>query len=321
MMISKVSIIIPVYNIERFLTKCLDSCFNQTYQNIEVIAIDDGSDDKSVQILDLYAQKESRLQIIKHQENKGVVAAREDGLKVSKGDYICFIDGDDYIDPKMIEDLLCNIKEENSDISICSLELVNERGSSIRVCNNSLVGNSKEEVLSSMFLKKCTWNLCAKLFKRNLFNNISMPYNIKMGEDGLVCFQAVSHANKITLISKPYYKYVQHSSSVVHTLNKTIYKSVLEFVKTTLDYREIYKWDSKIEYALKNFILSQILVFYVYGGKAKEIDYKILHSISIIDILYSKINFKEKLLLCVFFKFHLLAELLRKIIQKRCLRL
>lgn len=314
----KISVIVPVYNIGTYLTKCLDSCFNQSYPNIEVIAINDGSKDSSGSILEDYAKNEPRLKVI-HQENRGVVVAREEGLKVSNGEYICFVDGDDYIDVRMIEELLHSIEKERSDVSICSFELVDEQDNLIKVNKDFLIGDDREQVLSSMFLRKCGWTLCGKLFKKELFAEILMPYGVKMGEDGLVCFQAVSRAKKVSLVDKAYYKYVQRMTSAVHTFDKSTCDSVLKFMQMTLNYKEIYKWSQYIEHSLKEFLISQLFVYYVYGGLAKYINRDIISVISFKDICFSKLNVKEKMVLIIFLKFTFLSDLLRPTIQKRCL--
>ena len=122
-----ISIIVPVYKAEKYLRRCVDSILAQTYQNIEVLLIDDGSPDNSGEICDEYAEKDSRVRVF-HKPNGGVSSARNLGLKEAKGDYIGFVDADDYIDKTMYEVLLCNLIKENSDISICSYNQEDSNG-------------------------------------------------------------------------------------------------------------------------------------------------------------------------------------------------
>ena len=113
-----ISVIIPVYNVGNYLLKCLDSCFSQTYTNIEVIAVNDGSTDNSGKMLDQYAENELRLKVI-HQQNRGVVRARELGIVNSKGEYVCFVDSDDFIEKDMIYSLLRVALGTKADIVSC----------------------------------------------------------------------------------------------------------------------------------------------------------------------------------------------------------
>ena len=113
-----ISIITPVYNSEKFLKKCIDSILNQTYSNFELILVDDGSVDKSPQICDEYARKDSRIVVI-HQKNQGQAAARNKALDICKGDYISFIDSDDYVNPQMLEILMYTMQQSEADIAVC----------------------------------------------------------------------------------------------------------------------------------------------------------------------------------------------------------
>ena len=119
----KISIIVPIYNIEKYLPRCLDSILAQTYKNLEVILVDDGSVDNSGMIADKYARNDQRIIVI-HQVNKGVSAARNAGLDLATGDYIGFVDGDDYIEPDMYEILMRIIDEQQVDIAHCGYQMV-----------------------------------------------------------------------------------------------------------------------------------------------------------------------------------------------------
>lgn len=122
-----ISIIIPVYNVERYLNKCLDSIINQTYKNLEIVLVDDGSTDRSGLICDDYAAKDNRV-IVLHKENSGVSEARNIGLKHSTGEFIGFVDGDDYVDRQMYELLLERLESDNSDMAACNYLQVDEEG-------------------------------------------------------------------------------------------------------------------------------------------------------------------------------------------------
>ena len=118
-----VSVIIPAYNIEDYIGRCLDSIISQTYKNLEIIVVDDGSRDYTGEILDNYAKKDRRIKVI-HKENGGVSSARNKGIEAAEGDYIGFIDGDDLIEPGMYKTLVDLLEEENADIAHCGYQMV-----------------------------------------------------------------------------------------------------------------------------------------------------------------------------------------------------
>ena len=115
-----ISLIVPVFNVEKYLKRCLDSLISQSYKNIEIILIDDGSTDESGKICDRYAKEHSNIIKVLHQENQGLSMARNAGLDIAIGEYIGFVDSDDYVEPKMFERLYNNLLESNADISVCS---------------------------------------------------------------------------------------------------------------------------------------------------------------------------------------------------------
>ena len=126
-----ISVIVPVYNVEEYLTQCIESIINQTYTNLEIILVDDGSTDQSGKICDEYAIKDDRIQVI-HKENRGVGSARNVGLDTSKGEYVSFVDSDDYVDKNYIKILLKQMLEHNVQVSICNLAITDKKNTTIR---------------------------------------------------------------------------------------------------------------------------------------------------------------------------------------------
>ena len=124
-----ISVIVPIYNVEKYVNKCVGSIVNQTYTNLEIILVDDGSPDRCPEICDEWAKKDSRIKVI-HKKNGGLSDARNAGMKIASGDYIAFVDSDDWIAPEMYERLLMAIKNDNSDIAACAVKMVWEDGSS-----------------------------------------------------------------------------------------------------------------------------------------------------------------------------------------------
>lgn len=212
-----VSIIIPVYNAERFLTKCLDSIQNQTYTNLEIILVNDGSTDQSGIICDEYSQKDTRFIVI-HKENGGVSSARNAGLKIAKGKYIGFIDPDDWIDLCMFEKLYQLIIEYKADISTCGYFEENVSGSTI--FTNTLSGivkyNRADALNTILNINGFRGFVCNKLFSADLIKKAPAVFfdtDIYYGEDLLFCCEVVSRCSTIIYDPTRYYHYIIHDSN------------------------------------------------------------------------------------------------------------
>lgn len=213
-----VTIIIPVYNVESELDRCMQSVIKQTYDNIEIILVDDGSPDKCPQMCDEYAKKDYRIKVI-HKKNGGLSDARNAGLDTASGDYIAFIDSDDWVSDDFIEVLVANIERTNSDISICNFNLVNELGktcehptfsSQIKVLNNS---DSLRELFSHY---KYDCMVCTKLFRKKLFENVRFPKG-KLFEDVAVSLPLFAHSRRCVISNKANYFYSQRNESIVNS--------------------------------------------------------------------------------------------------------
>lgn len=213
-----ISIIIPVYNVEQYLSKCLESIIKQTYNNIEIILIDDGSSDNSKKICDEYLQKDSRIVVI-HKDNEGVSIARNTGLDIAKGEYISFIDADDYIDQDMYEFLLNNLIENNADISSCGYNKVFEDRieKGIGSDSNLLLDNvdAVKETIKKRNLFPSVW---AKLYKKDCIGDIRFNPSIKLSEDYLFCFETACRCQKYFHSKQSKYNYVMRESSALHTI-------------------------------------------------------------------------------------------------------
>ncbi len=210
---AKISIIVPVYNIEKYLEKSVDSLINQTYKNLEIILIDDGSSDNSPQICDDFAKKDSRIKVI-HQKNKGVSAARNAGLDVAQGDYIGFCDGDDIPDKDMFEFLLNTAKEDNADISICEVRFAFEDGSIRNIATGEQkIWDNNEDFLCDLFNGSVGMSTYTKLFKSEICKDVKYPEDCKINEDKYFCFLAALNAKRISSRSEAKYTYFRHAGS------------------------------------------------------------------------------------------------------------
>ena len=197
-----ISIIIPVYNVEKYLERCVKSVINQTYKNLEIILVDDGAKDNSGKMCDELSKLDSRIKVI-HKENGGLSDARNFGLKIATGDYIGFVDSDDYIADDMYETLYYTIKNNNADISIVSFyEMYKEKVIGVRDSGNLEILSKQEamkELLIDTKIQSYAWN---KLFKKELFNDLKFPTG-KNFEDIATTLLLFEKCDKVALLEKP----------------------------------------------------------------------------------------------------------------------
>lgn len=214
-----ISVIVPVYKVEKYLSKCIDSIINQTYKNLEIILIDDGSPDECPKICDEYSKKDNRIKVI-HKQNGGLSDARNFGIDESKGDYITFIDSDDYIDSDYIELLYKLLKENNSDISICNPKYIYENNTEKinedkKVDKKQIEVYTKYEAIETMlYQKEFDTSAWGKLYKSELLQNIRFPKG-KMYEDLDTIYKIFLNADKITYTNLKKYFYLQRETSIM----------------------------------------------------------------------------------------------------------
>ncbi|WP_455683148.1 glycosyltransferase family 2 protein [Thomasclavelia sp.] len=214
-----ISVIVPVYNIEMFVERCIKSIVEQTYKNLEIILVDDGSIDSSGDICDRWKSYDSRIKVI-HKKNGGLSDARNCGLDIAGGNYISFIDGDDFIDKNMYRDMLNYINMYECDICICGIcktendkEFVtrpyNYENKEFTIFNNELA-------IKEMLNNKIDVSSCNKLYKRNIIGELRFPYG-KTNEDFALMYKLFYFSKKIIIINKNYYKYIQRDGSITTT--------------------------------------------------------------------------------------------------------
>ena len=218
---SKISIIVPVYNTEKYLSKCLNSLIKQTYKDIEIIVVNDGSKDKSLEIAKKIAKQDNRIKVF-NKENGGLSSARNFGIEKASGEYIGFVDSDDYIKENMFEILYNMIKEANAKIAICGWYLVEDN--QIRTCNfkcKKLVLNDEQAI--DMLLNHVSFDnfACNKLFHRALFKDVIFPVG-ELLEDLSTIYKLIHEAKVIVVDSNPLYYYVLHSNSITSNLYKQV---------------------------------------------------------------------------------------------------
>ena len=218
-----ISVIVPVYNTGIFLSKCIQSILDQTYSNIEIICINDGSTDNSLEILNEFASKDKRIIVIS-QENSGVSSARNRGLEIATGDYISFVDSDDSLAPNMYSVLIELMQKYDADIAHCGYKRVREDGTSFDVKGTKtlVVQNSIDAATYLLSGKAFTGSLCNKLIKRELFESINFDSNISFNEDVLVCYELFMKSKHIVFFDDSLYFYYEHQNSSCSRANGLI---------------------------------------------------------------------------------------------------
>ncbi len=230
-----ISIIVPVYNVEKYVNRCIESILQQSYKYIEIILIDDGSTDNSGKICDEWAKKDKRIIVI-HKKNGGVSSARNLGLDIAKGEYIGFVDSDDYIDERMFELLINKLLETESDMCFCNGYYVeNTKKAKMNLNYNDI--SDKRTIMQKMFENNhanfAVWN---KLIKKDCLKQLRFNLEISIYEDALFNFEYLDRINKIAFVKECLYFYdVSRESSTLHENNIkkkiTILDSMIKIIK------------------------------------------------------------------------------------------
>lgn len=212
-----ISVIIPIYNIERYIGKCINSIINQTYKNLEIILVDDGSTDKSGQICDEYAQIDTRILVI-HKKNEGLSDARNSGLDICKGKYIGFVDGDDWIADDMYEFLYRTLIERQADVAVCGHFIEDDEGVYDSECadGNLKIYNCREAVCAIVKDEEIHSFAWDKLYKRELFDGIRYPAG-RYVQDIFTTYKIFEKADKVACNNQPKYYYYQRKNSIQRT--------------------------------------------------------------------------------------------------------
>ncbi len=241
-MYKKVSVIIPVYNVEQYLERCLDSVINQTYKNLEIICVNDCSPDDSIKILKDYSKKDDRIIIINKEKNEGLSAARNSGLKIADGDYIYFLDSDDWIDSNYIEKMVEAIEETNCEVVLNTA--INVFGAKNNIAENFFRERALNEqgpkiIEAKLAIMTYVWNTWAHLWKKSFLNRINAQFpNGYLYED--LYFQAITyiHLDKLCIIEKSRYNYLVREKSITNELcgEKKNFDSNMTILNKIADY-------------------------------------------------------------------------------------
>ncbi len=212
-MLSKISIIVPVYNVESFLERCVDSLLHQTHNNTEIILVNDGSPDNSGEICDTYAKKHQNIKTI-HRENGGLSAARNSGLKIATGDYISFVDSDDWIHPEMMSVMLDAIKEHKANIAECDLITANEyyikpiNSEEERVVFKETRLDALKRIITNL-----RFSACVRLYEHDLIKGLRFPEGTN-SEDVYFSLLVFERVDSLVRIPDQFYYYYENSESI-----------------------------------------------------------------------------------------------------------
>ena len=234
-----ISVIIPAYNVERYIDKCLKSVCAQTYGNLEIILVNDGSTDNTPKLCDRWAEKDNRIRVIHKKNKEGVSDARNAGLKNASGRYIGFVDSDDWIDSEMFQCLFSLLQNSNSSISVCGIIRETENGEhikSIRLNRNKTILSANTALKYLLMDKSENSYLFNKLFKKELFDGIEFPAQ-RIFEDMAVLHLLYAEAGFISYTGKKLYHYVRRPNSLV--VQKNVRKEIDFFLASKERYRFI----------------------------------------------------------------------------------
>lgn len=248
-----ISVIIPIYKVEPYLNKCVESIVNQTYQNLEIILVDDGSPDHCPQMCDEWAKKDRRIRVI-HKENGGLSDARNAGIETATGEYIAFVDSDDFVEPVYIQELYCTLTENHADLAICSFLFERPDGTLKKDCPiipEGIWTGRNFLVQSTNWGCVVAWN---KLYKKSLWDTIKFPVG-KQHEDEFVYHQILYACAKVVSFQKPLYHYIENQTGIMRQ----------KFSIRNLDHAEAML--DRIQFLLKHHItecIAQIINSFIY---------------------------------------------------------
>lgn len=216
-----ISVCIPVYNVENYIDACLNSVLNQSFQNFEIIIVNDASPDKAIDRVKIYANNDSRIHIYENPKNMGLMWTRKEGYIRAKGDYVVFLDSDDTLPLDALENLYAAIHDTEYDIVCGQISYITSQGTSIDKYPNKLdYGTDAESAIRSTLRWEITHNLCGKIYKRQILQsfNYDTYVDVVNAEDAILFYQILSNVDKITTIHKCVYNYYLYDSSSTNVI-------------------------------------------------------------------------------------------------------
>ncbi len=285
---TKISVIVPCYNVEQYIQKCIESLTTQTLDGIEIIAVNDGSKDKTKDILDELSKKYSNLIVI-HKQNEGVSIARNDALKIAKGDYIGFLDSDDWAEKTMYEELYKKAISGDFDIVACDTNAIYP-DKKVPISSNIRKDNVDEKELM-IDAYAVIWN---KIYKRSLLTGIEFKAGMTFCEDVLFLYMVYSRVEKIGVVNKTLHNYLQRPGSLTYTYNEKLYQlidsldNVVDFYKREKKYE---KYKEELEYSYVRYLYATFIKRLAKTKNKKEFNRGLDYVISKVSNMFP--NYKE----------------------------
>lgn len=322
-----ISIILPVYNAEKYLSRCLDSLINQTYTNLEIICVDDGSTDNSLNLLKDYQNKDNRIKVI-HQNNAGPGITRNNGLSVAAGDYIIFIDADDYTNREMFNFMLQKQINFDADICCCNVAWIYEdkQENCIPVIKDGLISNDLAmKFIGDDSFSSCLWN---KLFKKELLSGFKLIPRFN-ADDYDACVRLISKAKKIYYTGQVLYFYFKGNpdSITLNCLKEKTTKDTFYVNKKCLYYLEKKQFLSALPMARKKvFIASVLLIISIYIHDKEQYNRISLLKIRSVlkknlkHLLFSNIDFDKKLFCILFLYLPFCFKYIKPLLKRKYLK-
>lgn len=250
-----ITIIVPIYNVEKTIRKCLDSIIAQTYSYWECILVDDGSNDASGSICDMYSSKDTRFKVI-HKENGGVSSARQIGVDYAKGEYTIHVDPDDWVEQNMIENMASTAIRDNSDFIFCDyiVEKTNEVYNKVQKPNSLNPTVVLKEIIEGKLIGAC-WN---KLIRTSYYKHSSFPLGINYSEDVIVMIQILKENPKISYIPEAYYHYMQYGNenSIINTNKKRLFENKYKFLTKMSEMCSYSEYSYGFDYRYADLVIS-----------------------------------------------------------------
>lgn len=293
----KISVVVPVYNSAPYLEQCLGSILAQTYTNLEVVAVNDGSTDDSLKILHDLAEKDSRVVIIS-QNNSGVSSARNAGLQIATGEWISFIDSDDELEPDMYETLMDLTRKHEADIVHCGYKRICLDGTQkdVRGTGELIIQGSTEAsrcMLTGKYFSCGLWN---KLYRRELFEDVWFDTNLRINEDILVNVQVFCRAKTIVFLDVPKYHYFERAQSACNTTN--LFRKGKDCVAAAEQILQVHKADALKDVCasrLRSALINRYRFYLLYGEEKCEEELKgIRQKMDILESEYKEQSNRQK---------------------------
>ena len=276
----RLSIIVPIYNVEKYLSRCIESILNQTFKDFELILVNDGSTDNCKEICEKYKRMDSRI-IVANKKNGGLSSARNLGIDISKGDYIGFVDSDDFIDVHMYEILLNTINSYDSDIVICDYYKVNEydikkyekmksNNKDIKIENINNI-DAIERIITRDIKIVVAWN---KIYKRSLFDNLRYKEGV-ICEDEFLAHRIFYKCNKVSIINQKLYYYIQRKGSIINSPFSPKDFDKIYAIKDRVDFLNEKKITNLIDKAEKSFMDYFVWNYFTGYQRLENIEYEL----------------------------------------------